>query len=374
MITKQELQRLAGIKGVDLNTMDKDYALTWTLKAISTNKFLSNSLLFKGGTCLSKIYAENYRLSEDLDFTKSKNTNLTLDQIVTELEKAFDQAKTEGGPQLTVKEKHDNKGYIQLKIQYTTIFSQPGTLKLDIYLNEHVIYAPMKMPLKESLYSDIKPFQVQCYHIIEITTEKMRSLFQRKRCRDYYDLWKLTTSPDLKKQLLLDTGDLRKVLYEKCALNDIPYKPELMFNPQLLEETKEYWKNSLERLVKELPNFNEVIKELQETFFYENELAQFVNDQNLDHLDDINRGNDTELLIGRAIELTLENLNSKKKKTVLDALGQLSIIYTYKKYAPHIPRKWLIELARIQNQDKDDDIKNSAKAVLELITKSGKTE
>ncbi|MEI7961748.1 MAG: nucleotidyl transferase AbiEii/AbiGii toxin family protein [archaeon] len=372
MITQQELKRLAATKGVDLNTMEKDYALTWTLKAISTNKILATSLLFKGGTCLSKIYAANYRLSEDLDFTKAKGINLTLDQIVAELEKAFEQIKNEGGPQLKVKEEHDNQGYIQLKIQYTAIFNQAGTLKLDISLSEHYIYSAMKKPLKEILYSDVQAFPVQCYHILEITVEKMRALFQRKRCRDYYDLWKLTTSSELKKQLLLDTGDLRKVLYEKCELNNISYKPELMFNPQLLEETQEYWEDSLKRLVKELPKFKEVIQELQETFFYENELSQFVNDQNMDHLDDINRGDETELLLRRAVELIIENTTSKKKKIVLDALGQLSVIYAYKKYAPRIPRKWVVEIARLEANEKDDEIKSAAKTVLDTLTKSGK--
>ena len=46
--------------------MEKDYYLTLLLSGINE---LSEKLVFKGGTCLNKIYYSYYRLSEDLDFT-----------------------------------------------------------------------------------------------------------------------------------------------------------------------------------------------------------------------------------------------------------------------------------------------------------------
>ena len=49
--------------------IEKDYVIGWVLKGISNNKFLLESLVFKGGTALRKIYFTEYRLSEDLDFT-----------------------------------------------------------------------------------------------------------------------------------------------------------------------------------------------------------------------------------------------------------------------------------------------------------------
>jgi predicted nucleotidyltransferase component of viral defense system len=46
--------------------LEKDYYLTTFLSNISK---LSENLVFKGGTCLNKIYFDYHRLSEDLDFT-----------------------------------------------------------------------------------------------------------------------------------------------------------------------------------------------------------------------------------------------------------------------------------------------------------------
>jgi len=48
--------------------IEKDYFCSVLLEYLSAN---NSELTFKGGTCLSKIYAESYRLSEDLDFSIS---------------------------------------------------------------------------------------------------------------------------------------------------------------------------------------------------------------------------------------------------------------------------------------------------------------
>ncbi|MFA5645831.1 MAG: nucleotidyl transferase AbiEii/AbiGii toxin family protein [Candidatus Ratteibacteria bacterium] len=47
--------------------IEKDCFNTLLLKYLSIN----NELVFKGGTCLAKVYSEFYRLSEDLNFTIS---------------------------------------------------------------------------------------------------------------------------------------------------------------------------------------------------------------------------------------------------------------------------------------------------------------
>ena len=49
--------------------VEKDYVLGWLLWGIASDPVLSNSWVFKGGTCLKKCWIETYRFSEDLDFT-----------------------------------------------------------------------------------------------------------------------------------------------------------------------------------------------------------------------------------------------------------------------------------------------------------------
>ena len=49
--------------------IEKDYVLSWLLFSISKQPHLQKILVFKGGTALKKVWFENYRFSEDLDFT-----------------------------------------------------------------------------------------------------------------------------------------------------------------------------------------------------------------------------------------------------------------------------------------------------------------
>ena len=60
------LENTSARTGFPLLLIEKDYYLTVILSGIHT---LSNDLVFKGGTCLNKVYYSYYRLSEDLDFT-----------------------------------------------------------------------------------------------------------------------------------------------------------------------------------------------------------------------------------------------------------------------------------------------------------------
>ncbi len=64
---RQILERSSAATGFPLHLMEKDYYLTILLGGV--NRELDGKLVFKGGTCLNKIYFEYFRLSEDLDFT-----------------------------------------------------------------------------------------------------------------------------------------------------------------------------------------------------------------------------------------------------------------------------------------------------------------
>ena len=72
MISESEIKRLAGKFKLDPMIIDLDYALSCILAGIFDQYQLSEIFLFKGGTCLKKCYFEDYRFSQDLDFTLAK--------------------------------------------------------------------------------------------------------------------------------------------------------------------------------------------------------------------------------------------------------------------------------------------------------------
>lgn len=266
MITREELARIARRRGFPLHVMEKDYALTWVLKAIYSNERLSNYLVFKGGTCLSKVYAEEYRLSEDLDF--SSEGKLGSDELKAGLRSAFAAANRLGAPSLELieGESHENPGLLVLQIRYTGPLGQPGRIKFELMQNEKLMLATESLPLKEKEYSDIGDFKIRCYSFTEVLVEKTRAMMQRGKTRDYYDVWQMMTRKELRSLAPHSIAQLRSLLKEKCGINGIKYAPEIMFDGKRLEEARGHWQAGLGRLVKDLPEFDKVIGELRGIF------------------------------------------------------------------------------------------------------------
>ncbi len=71
MIQAGEIQKIANAQGVRDTQIEKDYIIAWLLKGISEHEYLSDHLIFKGGTVLRKVWFADYRFSEDMDFTFS---------------------------------------------------------------------------------------------------------------------------------------------------------------------------------------------------------------------------------------------------------------------------------------------------------------
>ena len=369
MITKQELQRIALKKKKDLAFMEKDYALTWVLKAIYSNPILAETLVFKGGTCISKIYAENYRLSEYLDFSLYKNKELSIELLVSELEKSFEKVKTEGAPELSVKtyERLANQGYMSIKIKYLGPLAHAGEIKLEVSLKEFVIYASEYLPLKDKTYQDIGEFKVHCYGINEVVAEKVRAILQRGKSRDYYDVWMLMTSKNFSRIVLMEPQKIINVVEKKCARNNLKFEPELMFEESRLNDAKKYWKDSLGRMTSELPEFERVVKDLEEKFFEVYELYLFSKDLDGEHLDNMNRSPSTQVLLFRAARLLEKKLDSKKKSEVLNAISVLSEILKKKDYSWMI--LGLIGVFYELQGDRDKDIKEAASNFLKRYQK-----
>ena len=69
MITAKEINKNSSANKVSDRQIEKDYVLTWILNGVAGHEILKATLVFKGGTVLKKCYFEDYRYSEDLDFT-----------------------------------------------------------------------------------------------------------------------------------------------------------------------------------------------------------------------------------------------------------------------------------------------------------------
>ena len=64
-IFRESLAYSEAEKGFTSTLIEKDYYCSLVLQYFFSDE---TQLVFKGGTCLSKVHADFYRLSEDLDF------------------------------------------------------------------------------------------------------------------------------------------------------------------------------------------------------------------------------------------------------------------------------------------------------------------
>jgi len=258
MIRQAEIQKLADKDGVRVAQTEKDYILSWILTGISHVEKLRAALGFKGGTALKKFYFDNYRFSEDLDFTLVDDTldNSTIQEL---FDAAFRYVKGEANIDLEICEFDEHEtGTINFFIQYSGPLGGSGAnkkVKVDISKNELLVFALEKKQMIKR-YSDHIETTVKCYSLEEIITEKMRSLLSRQQPRDYYDLWYLT------EEYGLEMCDYATEFSEKTRFKGLDPRDIEKRVEKLLPVFKSRWEGSLAAQISHLPKYEKVSREM----------------------------------------------------------------------------------------------------------------
>ena len=249
MIDKRELLQKARDKKLNLQIVEKDYVLGWLLYGLKD----FDNLIFKGGTALSKIYfPEMWRLSEDLNFAF---TGKSFNKIAERIEGALDKISKESHIKFKLKNKFTNPLYFQLKIGYTAIIGM-NWIKVDA-TKENVMDTVNKKELQRT-YSDYPTYIVNVESLEEIFSEKIRSLIERTKCRDYFDVWKLCSMKYKKDRL-------KELFRKKCEIKKIEFECfEQIFPPDIRDTLLPYWERELGRLASPLPDLDVVLKELRQ--------------------------------------------------------------------------------------------------------------
>jgi len=259
MIKSGEIQQKAREAGVRDQQIEKDYVLSWILKGIAQHDQLSKVIVFKGGTALKKIYFEDYRFSEDLDFTLINN-EISNEQIFEWFRETFEYIKDEANIPLEIINNNEHEdGEINFYISYTGPLGGQGNnkrVKIDISRSEQLVFEPV---IKDVFigYSDIEEHQLLCYPLEEVLVEKMRSVMQRMQARDFYDIWYLL------EQHGMDVDFYMNEFEAKCKSKEINHTD---FPKKLAERLLQYkgrWQSSMSKQIKDLPDFDQVEREVQ---------------------------------------------------------------------------------------------------------------
>jgi predicted nucleotidyltransferase component of viral defense system len=180
--------------------IEKDYFCSVLLSHIVKN--LGDLLVFKGGTCLAKVHAGFYRLSEDLDFmipTPIESKRIARRRQVEPLKKmiealpgvlpTFHQVEPLRGS-------NESTQYVGVLGYQSLIYHQMETIKIEVGLREPLLLPATKQKTKTILLDPIsnkpmvKPLNIACISKKEAYAEKFRAALTRREAaiRDFFDI------------------------------------------------------------------------------------------------------------------------------------------------------------------------------------------
>lgn len=240
-----DLKSLAGRKKIPQGIIYKDYVITAILEKISERSY-SEKLIFKGGTCLKKIYFEETRFSVDIDFTCLEYgvPGKMVSNLKSELEGktvrniTFDKIREHG--------RWENS--VSYKVKYKDLNEHPNSVKIDMSHREVPILEPEIRNILNPDYDQIPDFELMVFPLKEILAEKFRAVFTRNVARDVFDVWFL-----LRKGVEMD---LRLVEKKMEIYDDIEFKKDDFINK--IEEKRDHWERDLRMLVPDSPGFDMV--------------------------------------------------------------------------------------------------------------------
>ncbi|MFW6224693.1 MAG: nucleotidyl transferase AbiEii/AbiGii toxin family protein [Bacteroidota bacterium] len=276
MILQREIIQCSKKLGVPPATIDKDWVLGHVLNAMYSFDDIRKNLMFKGGTCLKKCYFENYRFSEDLDFTLI-NKDFKIDTKF--LKKILQKAVKISGIKFDVNAKiknqvhHDVEQGYEVNIRFWGADHKPNqkplavnrwqtAIKFDISFSEQLISSPCHLDiLHEYTDKDLIAEKVTCYSLQEIVSEKLRSLAQRNRPRDIYDNWYFSQYINTQEYPGIKELLIRKAKQKNIDVSDI----NQLINEKKRELLERAWEKSLQHQIKrdELPPFEVAYDSLQ---------------------------------------------------------------------------------------------------------------
>ena len=245
------------------SVLERDYCLAWFLAALAESD-LKQVLGFKGGTALKRCYFEDYRFSEDLDFTLTEP--ITFEELVKRLESVYAAVYDASGIVFKFdredRQIHENSYTFYLK--YEGPLPTGNNVKVDVTVRESLAFPLIKRPVLRGYeeFADLPANRLICvYSLEEIATEKTLALADRARNepRDLFDLWHLTSGEGL------DLGPLAGAMRQKLEFRGKPCEgiAEAIRNKEA--RLKALWSNRLAYQMTTLPEFDDAFRAVLRT-------------------------------------------------------------------------------------------------------------
>jgi predicted nucleotidyltransferase component of viral defense system len=256
MINQNEIRRIAGSLGVDPRVIDHDYVLGCFLHYLSQQDEVKKSWMFKGGTSLAKCHFQEYRFSEDIDFTALEAlTETALLRIVDAAKKMMQESigiRTDfQDTKVDVIQDDYGQESFEAKLHYQGAWEYGGSSRsLQVHVNrdETIVFPPQKKLINHN-FSDkeqLPTSALQVYSLEEVLVEKLRAFSGQRKfaiARDLFDLHHLSQH-GVNVQAAVGAFEI------KCQVKGID-TTDLSLQ-RILDRKEEYqanWKNQLDYLI-----------------------------------------------------------------------------------------------------------------------------
>ncbi len=197
---KEALTFTASTTGFSSLLIEKDYYCSLILQDLEP--FFHVGLIFKGGTCLSKVHLDFYRLSEDLDFAISIDPRATVSKRSLAVSPARKHLESLGQRHDCFKEMEAIRGHNRSR-QYNGVYSyrsvitgQEETIKLEVSVREPLLLPSVQREARTLLMDPFTrrpafgPVPVSVLSVEEAYAEKIRAALTRAEpaIRDFFDI------------------------------------------------------------------------------------------------------------------------------------------------------------------------------------------
>ena len=225
--------------------IEQDLIICRALCALYNDEFLSEHLAFRGGTSFNKLYLHPQpRYSEDIDLVQ-----INAEPIKETIDKIRNVLSFLGKP--VVKQKaHNNTLIFRFNSEIPPII--PIRLKVEINTREHFnILGLTKREFSVNNQWFSGTCQATTYYLEELLGTKMRALYQRRKGRDLFDLWKALSTQKL------DTENIIRCYREYIGfvVDNQPTQKEYLLNMEQKIEDAEFT-GDIEMLLRPNENYN----------------------------------------------------------------------------------------------------------------------
>jgi predicted nucleotidyltransferase component of viral defense system len=204
----------------DTDMIEQDLVICKAVVEIFNEPYLAENLAFRGGTAIHKLFlSPQPRYSEDIDLVQINPAPIK--ETIVRLQKCLEFIGS-----ADIRQKANNNTLV-FKFNSESIQGVMLKLKVEINCREHFnVFGINKREFSVNSEWFTGSCKVNTYSIEELLGTKLRALYQRRKGRDLYDLFKALTTHELATEKILECYKA----YMNFSVSQPPSKKQFLRN------------------------------------------------------------------------------------------------------------------------------------------------